>query len=163
MAERSTAVVWFRRDLRLGDNPAWAAATADHESVVALYVLDRRLLGAAGPHRRRQFLADLRALDDALRRHDGRLHVRHGDAVEEVGHEAERVGAHDVYANADVTPYAVTRDDAVEAVLADRGIALHWSWGGLVHPPGSVLTTKGELSRVFTPFHRSWLRTPLDP
>ena len=36
----TTGLVWFRRDLRLDDNPAWARATSDHDNVVALYVVD---------------------------------------------------------------------------------------------------------------------------
>lgn len=44
-------LLWFRRDLRLADDPAWAAATVDHERLTALYVLDhaearRRALAA---------------------------------------------------------------------------------------------------------------------
>jgi deoxyribodipyrimidine photo-lyase len=156
-----SAIVWFRRDLRLGDNPAWAAASAGHEDVTALYVLDDRLLGRAGPFRRRQLLAHLDALDDRLGRHGGRLLVRHGDPVEAVPEEVRRTGAETVYANADVTPFATARDDATEAALA--GVPVRWSWGGLVHPPGSVLTAKGQLSRVFTPFHKTWEKTRLDP
>ena len=34
------AVVWFRRDLRLHDNPAWASASEAADRVTALYVLD---------------------------------------------------------------------------------------------------------------------------
>ena len=70
-------VVWFRRDLRLDDNPAWAAATARHDRVLALYVLDRRLLDAAGVMRRRRFLHDLVALDTRLRETGGSLRVTH--------------------------------------------------------------------------------------
>ncbi len=64
-------VVWFRRDLRLDDNPAWAAATARHDRVLALYVLDRLLLDTAGVLRRRRFLHDLAALDIRLPRDGG--------------------------------------------------------------------------------------------
>jgi deoxyribodipyrimidine photo-lyase len=35
------SIVWFRRDLRLEDNPAWSAATATADRVLALFVLDR--------------------------------------------------------------------------------------------------------------------------
>lgn len=31
--------------------------------------------------------------------------------------------------------------------------------GELVHPPGTILTLKGTLSQVFTPFHRRWTET----
>ena len=34
----TTTLVWFRRDLRLADNPALAAAVADSDHVVAVYV-----------------------------------------------------------------------------------------------------------------------------
>ena len=59
-------LVWFRRDLRLDDNPAWATATASCDVVVPLFVLDARLLDTAGPHRRRQLLANVAALDEEL-------------------------------------------------------------------------------------------------
>ena len=34
----TTAIVWFRRDLRLADNPALSAATLAAQRVIALYV-----------------------------------------------------------------------------------------------------------------------------
>jgi len=157
------AVVWFRRDLRLADNPAWAAATSAHDAVVALYVLDHRLLARAGAFRRRRVLHDLAALDRALGERGGSLRVVDGDAAEVVAAEAAGLGATDVYANADVTPYALDRDARADAAHARRGLELHWSWGSLVHPPGTVRTKAGSLSKVFTPFHRAWMAAPWDP
>jgi deoxyribodipyrimidine photo-lyase len=157
------AVVWFRRDLRLADNPAWAEATSAHDAVVALYVLDHALLDRAGPFRRRRILHDLAALDRALAERGGSLRVVDGDPAELVAVEAAELGATDVYANADVTPYAQRRDALVEAAHARCGLELHWSWGGLVHAPGTVRTKAGELSKVFTPFHRAWGARAWDP
>ncbi|MEO7199984.1 MAG: deoxyribodipyrimidine photo-lyase, partial [Dokdonella sp.] len=34
----TTALVLFRRDLRLADNPAWHAACAEHERVLPVYI-----------------------------------------------------------------------------------------------------------------------------
>ena len=34
----TTAIVWFRRDLRLADNPALTAALKAHDTVIALYI-----------------------------------------------------------------------------------------------------------------------------
>jgi deoxyribodipyrimidine photo-lyase len=34
----STALVWFRRDLRLADNPALATALARHAQVIPVFV-----------------------------------------------------------------------------------------------------------------------------
>jgi deoxyribodipyrimidine photo-lyase len=161
--DEDLAVVWFRRDLRLADNPAWAEATAAHDGVVALYVLDPALLDRAGPHRRRRILHDLAALDRAVGEPGGSLRIVHGDPGEVVAAEAAELGATDVYANADVTPYALRRDASADAAHARRGVELHWSWGSLVHAPGTVRTRAGELSKVFTPFHKAWRARAWDP
>ena len=77
----TAGVVWFRRDLRLDDNPAWAAATAAHDEVVAVFVIEAALMNAAGAIRRDQLLAHLHALDDELRARGGGLVVRSGPAA----------------------------------------------------------------------------------
>ena len=156
----STAIAWFRRDLRLDDNPAWAAATEAHEQVTPVLVIEPGLLDAAGPHRRRAFLTAARALDDALAEQGGRLHVRTGDPrliLPAIAGEAEAAA---VYANADVSRWAQRRDDAVEATLP---IPVEWHWGSLAHAPGTVLTKAGTLSRVFTPFSKQWFQVPMRP
>jgi deoxyribodipyrimidine photo-lyase len=145
--------MWFRRDLRLSDNPAWAAATAAHGSVTALYVLDEHLLSTAGTNRRLQHLAELHALDESLRAHGGRLLVRFGDPVEVVPDAVAALGAHGVHWNEDVTPYAHRRDAAVRASLEVEPDT--W-WGHLVLPPRSILTAEGRVPRVFGAFHRRW-------
>jgi deoxyribodipyrimidine photo-lyase len=152
-------LVWFRRDLRLTDNPAWAAATADHAEVTALYVLDDRLLRSAGPLRRRQLVAELHALDAALGRHGGRLLVRRGDPITVVPGEADRRGGARVHWNADVTPYAAARDGAVRAALDREPATFH---GHLVHRPGALVTSAGRVPRVFGAFHSRWTATPWD-
>jgi len=152
-ASGEIGLVWFRRDLRLHDNPAWAGATSNHEFVVPLFVIDPRLVSRAGPFRRRQFLATLQALDYDLAESGGRLLVRIGDPAQLVPESAAALGAGSIYWNNDVSPFAVTRDAKVEAGLH---VPVHRSWGTLVHAPGTVLTAKGTLSRVFTPFYKSW-------
>ena len=149
----SSGLVWFRRDLRLSDNPAWAAATSTHERVTALYVLDDRLLATAGPARRAQHLAELHALDASLREHGGRLLVRRGEPEKVVPEVAAELGAPQVHWNADVTPAAQRRDTAVrEAVEVEPDT---W-WGHLVLPPGSIRTGEGHVPKVFGAFHRRW-------
>jgi len=154
----SRGLVWFRADLRLGDNPAWAAATSDHEEVVALFVVDPVLWEGSGSHRRDQLAAHLGALDRSLQRRGGRLRVRRGDPARVIPAEAE--GAARVYWNGDATPYSLRRDAAVLNALGFRG---EEHPGRYVHPPGSVLTGEGAPFRVFTPFFRAWQSRPWDP
>ncbi|MDH3470183.1 MAG: DNA photolyase family protein [Acidimicrobiia bacterium] len=149
-----TALIWFRRDLRLGDNPAWAAATSAHDEVVALFVLDPRLWDSAGPHRGPQMAAHLRALDAQLQEVGGRLAVHHGNPVEVVVAAARGMDA--VYWNDDYTPYAQQRDDAVAKAV---NIAVHRLHGSVVHRPGTILTGQDRPYLVFTPFWKRWRTT----
>jgi deoxyribodipyrimidine photo-lyase len=157
-------LVWFRRDLRLADNPAWAAATSERRAVVPLFVLDRRVFDKAGPYRRRQLVANLQALDyDLFEATGGRLLVRYGDPTVLVPEAAEVFRAGGVYWNDDVSPYAVRRDGAVAGALEGLGVAVGRFAGNLVHRPGSVLTGAGSVARVFTAFHKTWQKTSWDP
>src|SRR5215218_4304075 len=76
----ATSVMWFRRDLRLRDNPALLAACAAGE-VVPLFVLDRLLWSRSGDPRRAYLAGSLAAL---ARSTGGALVVRAGDPAEVV-------------------------------------------------------------------------------
>ncbi len=153
-------LVWFRRDLRLADNPAWAAATQRGDAVTALFVLDPALFDRAGGFRQAALVAHLQALDQQLRERGGRLRIEHGTPTEMVPHVADQIDATTVLWNSDTTPYSVDRDARVAARLDGR-VSTHW--GTLVHEPGRVLTAKGTLSKVFTPFYKVWNATELTP
>jgi deoxyribodipyrimidine photo-lyase len=152
----SRAVVWFRRDLRLGDNLALQDALAGSDRIVPLFVWDARLLGrdVAAPKRVERLSGALVALDRELRQRGARLVVRRGDPAEIVPRVAAEGGATCVHATRDHTPFARRRDAAV----AER-IDLRLSDGLLIHDPEEL----GE-TRVFTPFHRRWAELPVaDP
>jgi len=157
MTTSDACVVWFRRDLRLGDNPAWAAS-ADYSSVTALYVLDPRLFTPDAHFRYDQLLAHLQALDAQLAERSGRLRVECGDPASVVRRVAEEVGASAVLINADATPFSRRRDTAVNTSLGP--IELRSWWGTMVHHPGAVTTKAGSVSLVFTPFSKTWAATP---
>ncbi len=149
------SVVWFRRDLRLADNPAWSAGThAPH--VCPLYVIDPALYGAATARRRSLLVHGLRALDQELKRLGGRLRVEHGDPAVVVPQVAKHLSAEIVHINREVTPHGAERDRRV----GDR-TKLQEHDGVYVHPPGSVVTGAGTPYRVFTPFHRKWSQLPV--
>jgi len=65
----STAILWYRRDLRVHDHPALRAALDAHDRVVPVFVLDDALLHGryASPARMTFMLGCLGALGTALR------------------------------------------------------------------------------------------------
>ncbi|MEZ5244654.1 MAG: deoxyribodipyrimidine photo-lyase [Acidimicrobiales bacterium] len=155
----STSIAWFRRDLRLRDNPAWAAACGADETV-ALVVIEPTLLDRAGPFRRNAYLGGLHALDRELAALGGRLRVEIGRPQEVVPRVGAECDADEIHVNADVTRWSQRRDDAVDQAVS---CPLRRHWGTLVQPPGSVLTKAGTLSRVFTPFYNAWSQVPVAP
>ncbi len=159
----SRAIVWFRRDLSLTDNHAWAQATADHDEVIPLVVLDDRLLEAAGPFRRAQYLASVAALGRELEDLGGALTIRRGAPESIVAGSARELAADEVVWNCDVSRGAQRRDTLTQRSLESVGVPVATAWSTLAHPPGSVLTASGSVSRVFTPFYRRWIERPIGP
>ncbi|HVF13365.1 MAG TPA: deoxyribodipyrimidine photo-lyase, partial [Acidimicrobiales bacterium] len=151
----SSAVLWFRRDLRLADNPALLAALESADEVVPLFVLDPRLLGASGAPRL-AFLAG--CLAELHERTDGRLVLRTGAPAKEVEAVAREVEAAEVFVTADYGPYGARRDDAVDRCLHDGPLAAGLTAVDSPYAvaPGDVTTAEGTPFKVFTPFHRRW-------
>lgn len=144
-----TALVWFRRDLRLTDNPAWTAG-ASHGEVRPVFVVEPSLW-EPGNHRTRQMAAEVGELDRSLRDMGGRLTVVMGPAQQAIPELAKSAEA--VYWNDDWSPYATRRDRAVADALV---IPSHRFSGTVVHPPGSIIAPSGSAYKVFTAFYRRW-------
>jgi deoxyribodipyrimidine photo-lyase len=144
--------MWFRRDLRLGDHPALAAA-ATVGDVVPVFVVDPLFTARAGAPRRAFMARVLRGLSAEI---DGALVYRHGDPIDVIPALAEEVGARDVFASADYNPYGRRRDDAVAVALAAAGRALHRVGSPYAVDPGTVTKADGSGYAVFTPFRRGW-------
>lgn len=154
---QDTSIMWFRRDLRLMDNPAWSAATRS-STVVPLYIIDPSLWDPASQGRKALLAAHLRSLDADLTERGGRLYVAIGDPKTEIQAAVRRFDAATVQVNADYTPYAKRRDASIAEVV---DLAQHH--GQVVHPPGSILTKTGTRYRVFTPYHRTWQGRTIKP
>ncbi|RVW07640.1 deoxyribodipyrimidine photo-lyase [Prescottella agglutinans] len=140
------SLVWFRRDLRVGDLPTLSAAG---ERALGLFVLDDRLLGPSGGPRRDFLYRSLSALDEQLA---GRLLVVRGNPVEVVPRITKSIGAQEVHISADYGPYGRERDAAV----AER-VDLVATGSPYAVAPGRVTKDDGTPYKVFTPWFKRWL------
>jgi deoxyribodipyrimidine photo-lyase len=158
----STALVWIRRDLRVHDHPPLATAVREHERVLPVFVLDRRLLHGRypSPSRTDFLLGSLRALRAALRERGGDLVVREGRPEDVLPALAREHGATAVHFASDVSPFAMDRDRRVEAALRDAGIAAKRTPGNFVADVGRPRTKDGRPFTVFSPFWRAWAKLP---
>lgn len=156
-----SALFWFRRDLRLDDNAALAAALTAARRVWCVFVFDREILDALprAEDRRVGFIhASLAELSGALAARGGGLIVRHAHAREAIPEIARAVGAQAVYANHDDEPAALARDAAVARALAAEGARLETRKDHVLFERREVLTGSGTVFGVFTPYHNAWLR-----
>ncbi|QEX21629.1 deoxyribodipyrimidine photo-lyase [Hypericibacter adhaerens] len=155
-------ILWFRQDLRLEDNPALRAASAEGP-LIALYILDEtkgvRPWGGAS----RWWLAEsLASLETALRRKAVPLILRRGPADKVLAEVIAETKARSVHWNRSYEPYAIRRDKAIKAYLTRRGIAAASHNAALLFEPWTVETQAGEPFKVFTPFWR-FLQSQPDP
>ncbi|MFO1099727.1 MAG: deoxyribodipyrimidine photo-lyase [Xanthobacteraceae bacterium] len=164
------AIVWFRDDLRVADNPALTAAAKMGRPVIAAFVLDeettglRRLGGAS-----RWWLAGaLRALDQSLRERGIALTLRRGPAGRAIAELACESSATAIFWNRRYEPAAARVDQAVASDLTARGMDVQTFQASLLFEPSGIRTRSGSPFTVFTPFLRHVLaryepRRPLPP
>ncbi|WP_047197446.1 cryptochrome/photolyase family protein [Caldimonas brevitalea] len=159
-----SALVWFRRDLRLHDHAALYHALKAARRVWCVFVFDTEILDPLPrADRRVEFIRDaLVELDATLRattaQPGGGLIVLHGRAVDVLPALADTLHVQAVYANHDYEPAAKARDAQVLGRLADLGIMLHTSKDQVVFEADEVLTAAGGSYSVFTPYKTAWLR-----
>ena len=139
-------IIWFRRDLRLTDNPALLSAIANSEEIVPLFILDPALIKQAGTKRLAYLANSLHELDASL---GGKLHVVAGDQVEVL----RSYDAKEVHISQEFEPYGAARDKRV----AEAGINLIATGSPYAVAPGRVIKPDGTNYRVYTPFYKGWL------
>jgi deoxyribodipyrimidine photo-lyase len=160
----TTALVWFRRDLRDFDHAALSAALREHARVVCAFVFDTDILTPLPRQDRRvDFIhRSLVELDAALRTKGGGLIVRHGRAMEEIPRLAAQLDVMAIYANRDYEPAARERDARVAAQLAADGRGFTDCKDQVIFERDEVLTKTSTPFSVFTPYSRAW-RARLSP
>lgn len=150
----TTAIIWFRNDLRLSDNAALIKA-CQHENVVPLYIFDEnaaRRLGAA----KRLWLHH--ALDNLilnLRSVGAELILRIGDESSVMEDVISETNADAVYWNRRYEPQAIETDTELKRSLKDKNIQVESFKGHLLHEPTQLTTKAGTPFRVFTPFWKT--------
>jgi deoxyribodipyrimidine photo-lyase len=154
MSGTQRAIVWFRQDLRVSDNPALHAAARSDASIIPVYIHDDEDAAewAPGAASRWWLRKSLAQLDGSL---DGALHILRGPAAEIMPRLVSEMDADAVYWNRCIEPWRVERDAAIKKDLLDSGIPAHSFNGAYLYDPAVVAKQDGTPYRVFTPFYRN--------
>lgn len=165
----SSALVWFRRDLRLADNPALRAALDAGHDIVPVYIHapteeGNWVPGAASSAWLHRSLA---ALDSDLRALGSCLVLREGGSLETLQVLIAETGAVAVYWNRRYEPAIQTRDTEIKRALRGQGLQADSFNGSLLFEPWELATKQGGPYKVFTPFWRTalsrWQVREVDP
>lgn len=156
------AIHWFRRDLRLNDNPALHYASTHRQGrVVPVFIIDPALVATnrVGPNRLAFLAHRLRTLHAELQAHGSGLHIAYGDPRELLPALAQRFGADLITWERDTAPWGRQRDKDVAQRMQAAGIAGKTTLSLTIQPPDALKTGAGTPYTVFTPYFRSWMRT----
>ena len=149
-----TAIVVFRRDLRLRDNRALTEG-ARHQRLVCLYLPEPDQPRPAGAASRAWLHHSLAELSRTLELRGQLLIFRTGSAAAEIRRLAQETGAGAVYWNRVYEPARSQGEEALAAQLTSDGISARGYPGRLFFEPGAITKSDGGGYRVFTPFWRS--------
>ena len=166
---------WFRKGLRVHDNPALAEAAASGKTVVPVFCIDPAFArtGKVGLVRYRFLLESLSDLDRSLRERGSRLLVLRGSPGEVLPPLFGLDGASSITWEHDTEPYAKARDAAIAAAAGDCGLRVGIHHSHTLHevealvaaskgkPPSTYRAFLGLMAKVGPPPRsQCWKRSP---
>lgn len=153
-------IVWLRRDLRIGDNPALHHAAKSDKPVLIIYIDqlkpgDLWSMGAASMwwlhHSLKSLAADLKLIG-------GRLRIFQGDPKAIVTKLITETGADTVLWNRRYEPDAIAKDKLLKTHLSGKKIDVRSFPGNLCHEPWTVKRQENHPYKVFTAYWRASLK-----
>ncbi len=146
------AIHWFRKDLRLADNPALLQA-AGHGRILPIYILDDKNAGdaAMGAASRWWLHYSLLSLNNDT---GGALSLYRGDPLTILQSLIDRLPVSAVYWNRCYEPWRIERDIQIKKMLQQRNIAVASHNASLLWEPWTVSKQDGTPYKVFTPYYR---------
>lgn len=154
-----SALVWFRQDLRLTDNPAFFEACTNHDSVIPVYILDEKnsVLGEAQAW---WLHHSLKALNDSLTAQFGlALILRKGKPLTIILDLLKTLGIDAIYWNRQYEPRCIERDKTIKKAIQESGFSVFSFNGSLFNEPWTIHNKNGDFFKVFTPYWKTCRQT----
>ncbi|GAB2290634.1 Cryptochrome-1 [Dionaea muscipula] len=165
MTGRGCSIVWFRRDLRVEDNPALAAGVRAG-AVVAVFIWAPEEEGHYYPGRvsRWWLKQSLAHLDSSLKSLGTFLITKRStDSISSLLEVVRATGATQLFFNHLYDPLSLVRDHRAKEVLTVQGIVVRSFNADLLYEPWEVLDDKGQPFDTFAAFWERYLSMPFDP
>jgi len=157
--------VWFRRDLRLDDNPALTAAVSSGAEVVPVFIWAPEEEGQFQPGKSSRWWLQrsLRALEGQLRAlGSGLVCHRSHSSLEGLGALVKQVGADAVFFNHLYDPISLVRDNSIKTVLMQKGVHTESFGADLLYEPWELFNKEGKPHTKFEGFWDHVCQMPYD-
>lgn len=151
----STAIHWFRQDLRCLDNPALYQACTAHQNVIPLYILDCDLPQLIGDAQYWWLHHSLNRLEEQLEKHGLKLCLRKGSPLKIITELIQEASVTAVYWNRCYEPERQARDQIIKKHLKESGLICQSFNGQLLNEPWTIIPEKSSFYQVFTPYRRA--------
>ncbi len=153
------AILWFRQDLRLDDNPALAAAVELGGPVIPVYIQapDEEGKWTPGAASRWWLHQSLKSLAAELKPLGSRLIIRRGPSLETLRELVRKTGARACFWNRRYEPAVIRRDKQIKQSLDAEGLEVRSFNGSLLFEPWDIQTKQSAPYQVYTPFWKTCL------
>lgn len=162
----STSLVWFRRDLRIDDNPALVAALQSSRTVIPVFIWAPEEEGQFQPGRcsRWWLKQSLLRFEKQLGVLGSKLIIRRTDETSAVLLQlAQEAGAEAVFFNHLYDPISLVRDHEVKQTLLQAGVACRSYNSDLLYEPWEVLDDNQQPLTTFEGFWNRVVEMPYPP
>ena len=160
MADTTAVIVWFRKDLRLSDNPALSAAVKTGGAVIPLFIWSPEEEGSWPPGGASKWWLhqSLKSLAGDVAAGGSSLVVRTGSALAVLQDLIKQTGAKSVYWNRRYEPAVIERDSIIKKSLRNSGVEVESFNSALLFEPWEIETGSKTPFKVYTPFWRACMK-----
>lgn len=153
----STAIMWFRQDLRCYDNPALALA-CEHQKLIPIYIKDTHSSLVMGNAQHWWLHHSLLALSTSLQKVNLNLCLKQGNPLTVLTKLVKQYSVEAIYWSRCYEPAYIKRDEIIKAELKSIGVKVISRNSSLLNEPWEILNQSGQYFKVFTPYWRKCLQ-----
>lgn len=152
------AIVLFRDDLRVDDNPAFIKAL-ESDLVIPIFVYEPEFYGSAN----KVYLYNaLNSLDEKLFGKLNYFHGSEGELFDFIKSLQESYSIDSVFWNRRYHNRQIEKDKALKKKLTESGFECESFKGTLFKEPWQIKKSDGSCFKVFTPFFKAWLQSSIN-
>ena len=152
-------IFWFRRDLRLDDNCGLFHALNSDKKVLPVFIFDKNILDKLPKNDARVTFIynELEKIHNQLLKINSGLTIFYGSPIDTFTKLIKEYKIESVYTNHDYEPYAIDRDNNIDAFLSLNNINFKTYKDQVIFEKKEIVKQDDTAYKVYTPYSKKWL------